>query len=330
VTYDAAGRPLEQTNANGTVTTRSYVPQRGVLERLVTTSPAVAGPVQDLRYSYDDDLPLVTSVLGVAEGESWSYGYDDSYRLTSSSNLTNPAESQAFTYDSLGRIRSNSRVGVYDYPAGGQPRPHAPISVNGSPYSYHPNGNLHTGGGRSPGWDAENRLKTLGTATFDYDGFGERIKKVSPQGTSLYPFGDDYEITNGVITRYVSVEGLGVIAKCVGSGASLRTFWLHTDRLGSIQAITTDGIDQPPVGSLAFRRSYRPYGQTLAQAGSHTESRGWIDQRNDPETGLTYLHARYFDPTARDVPESGPDRGRRGDERLRVLRVAGIRSTKLG
>jgi RHS repeat-associated protein len=26
------------------------------------------------------------------------------------------------------------------------------------------------------------------------------------------------------------------------------------------------------------------------------ESRGWIDQRNDTETGLTYLHARYFDP----------------------------------
>jgi RHS repeat-associated protein len=29
--------------------------------------------------------------------------------------------------------------------------------------------------------------------------------------------------------------------------------------------------------------------------GSHVESRGWIDQRNDPETGLTYLHARYYD-----------------------------------
>ena len=35
VTYDAAGRPLVQTNANGTVTTRTYVPQRGVLDTLV-------------------------------------------------------------------------------------------------------------------------------------------------------------------------------------------------------------------------------------------------------------------------------------------------------
>ena len=31
-------------------------------------------------------------------------------------------------------------------------------------------------------------------------------------------------------------------------------------------------------------------------SGTNTESRGWIDQRNDGETGLTYLHARYFDP----------------------------------
>ena len=43
-------------------------------------------------------------------------------------------------------------------------------------------------------------------------------------------------------------------------------------------------------------RTYRPYGETLAQSGTHPDSRGWIDQRNDAETGLTYLHARYFDP----------------------------------
>lgn len=33
----------------------------------------------------------------------------------------------------------------------------------------------------------------------------------------------------------------------------------------------------------------------LAVGTAHIESRGWIDQRQDPETGLTYLHARYYD-----------------------------------
>jgi hypothetical protein len=113
------------------------------------------------------------------------------------------------------------------------------------------------------------------------------VKKTSAQGTSLYPFGDDYEVTNGVVTKYVSVAGLGVVAKRVDS----RTYWMHTDRLGSIQAITDNQ------GAQVWRKTYRPYGETITESTSHQESRGWIDQRQDNETGLTYLHARYYDPT---------------------------------
>jgi RHS repeat-associated protein len=67
------------------------------------------------------------------------------------------------------------------------------------------------------------------------------------------------------------------------------TYWLHTDRLGNIQAITD------AAGAIVQRRTYRPYGEKIADTTGHVESRGWIDQRQD-ETGLTYLHARYYDP----------------------------------
>jgi len=147
-------------------------------------------------------------------------------------------------------------------------------------------GHVH---GRERAWPVP--LRAGGDALSRYDGFGERLKKTGTGGTSLYPFGDDYEVTNGEVTKYVSVEGLGVVAKRVGAGPTATTFWLHTDRLGSIQA-TTDAT-----GQNIFRRTYRPYGETIGELGSHVESRGWIDQRNDPETGLTYLHARYYDPT---------------------------------
>jgi RHS repeat-associated protein len=99
--------------------------------------------------------------------------------------------------------------------------------------------------------------------------------------------GDDYEVTGGVVTKYVSAAGLGVVAKRTGGA----TFWLHRDRLGSVQAITD------AAGQLVQRRTYRPYGETIADSTGHVESRGWIEQRNDAETGLTYLHARYYDPT---------------------------------
>ena len=80
-----------------------------------------------------------------------------------------------------------------------------------------------------------------------------------------------------------------MIAKRVTGGSQAGLFWLHTDRLGSIQAVT-DATGEK------LHRDYRPYGETRTSTGSNTESRGWIDQRNDSETGLTYLHARYFDP----------------------------------
>jgi RHS repeat-associated protein len=164
--------------------------------------------------------------------------------------------------------------------------------VNGAPYSYDANGNVLSGGGRTPAWDAENRITSIGATQFSYDAFGERIKKVSASGTSLYPFGDDYEITSGIVTKYIDAPGLGLIAKRVTTANGIKTYWQHTDRLGSIQAVTDVS------GQVVFRRQYRPYGETLAESGSPTESRGWIGERNDAETGLTYLHARYYDPAA--------------------------------
>ncbi len=293
-TYDAAGRPLVQTNANGTVTTRRYVPKRGVLDTLVTTHPTT-GTIQSLNYDYDPDVPLVSQIQSPVAGESWQYGYDTGDRLKTATNLSNPADSQTFTYDALDRIKTNSRIGIYEYPLPGQPRPHAPKTAGAVTYFYDNNGNLTSGGGPAPVWDGENRITSIGTTQFSYDTAGERVKKVSPAGVSLYPFGDDYEVTNGVVTKYLGVDGLGVIAKQVTGGPDPGLFWLHTDRLGSIQAVTSGQTATRTAGTVVFRRTYRPYGETLGQGGAHTESRGWIDQRNDGETGLTYLHARYYD-----------------------------------
>jgi RHS repeat-associated protein len=293
VTYNAAGRPLQKTNAfpNAALTTWTYATDTGKLNRILTTIGGTS--VQDLTYTIDD-AGLVREVTSPFTGESWSYDYDDLYHLTTATNPTSPPDSQTFTYDAGGRVTYNSRIGTYTYPGigqpGGQPKAHAPATAGANSYSYDDNGNLTSGGGRAPVWDGDNLISQIGTTQYSYDAFGERLKKTDGGTTSLYPFADDYEITNGVVTKYISVEGLGVVAKRVTSGGQTHTYWLHTDHLGSIQAVTDEAAQ------VVFRRMYRPYGETQGQNGSHTESRGWIDQRNDTETGLTYLHARYFDP----------------------------------
>jgi len=285
VLYDAAGRPTSQTNLNGTTTTKTYT-NRGFLTGISTGG----GAIQNLVYT-PDPAGLVDNVWSSFMNESWDYTYDELHRMTSAQSLCCPIQNQTFQYDSIGRITNNSKIGPYTYPPVGSPRPHAPATVNGGPYSYDLNGNLFSGGTRTIQWNPDNLPTqiTMGstTTTFTYDGLGERVKKVSGTSTSRYPLGDDYEVTNGTITKYLNVDGLGVIAKRVGSQT---TYWLHTDRLGSIQAVTD------ATGAVVQRRTYRPYGDKIADTTSHVESRGYIDQRQDGETSLTYLHARYYDP----------------------------------
>jgi RHS repeat-associated protein len=50
-------------------------------------------------------------------------------------------------------------------------------------------------------------------------------------------------------------------------------------------------------GSSVLPHDYAPYGQPLANATSIiAQGKGYINERYDAETGLQYLHARYYDP----------------------------------
>ncbi|HEY3351640.1 MAG TPA: FG-GAP-like repeat-containing protein [Polyangia bacterium] len=280
-TYNAAGALLTQTNANGTVTTHTYDANRGWLLSIGTVQGAAT--IQNLAFTRNVE-GQVTAVTSPFAGEGWSnYGYDSLHRLTSATNTSSSADNQTFAYTANGNMTSNSRLGTYAYPAYNAARPHAVTTAGANSYSYDANGNLVAGAGRSITWTAENLPATIGTATLTYDGNGMRIKKVVGSTTTIY-LGDDYEVTGGTATKYVALAGR-VVAKQVGT----TKYWLHTDDKGSIQAVTdASGVE-------VARLKYRPYGERLATGGSHAEARSFLGQRQD-ESGLVYLHARYYDP----------------------------------
>jgi RHS repeat-associated protein len=62
---------------------------------------------------------------------------------------------------------------------------------------------------------------------------------------------------------------------------------MHRDHLSSVRLITG------AAGAQAERANYLPFGQ---QFPALTQSKGYIGEKFDPETGLHYLHARYYDP----------------------------------
>ena len=56
-------------------------------------------------------------------------------------------------------------------------------------------------------------------------------------------------------------------------------------------------------GPVTTRHDYGPYGQPLTSNGSRILSaKSYINQRYDAETGLLYLHGRYYDATLGRFP----------------------------
>jgi len=147
-------------------------------------------------------------------------------------------------------------------------------------YGYDANGNMTSAAGDTITYDGENRPVSVNAVTFAYGPDGERLKKTSGATTTLY-LGSDTEIQGGVMTKYLPGDA---------KRASSTTWWLHRDHLVSVRALTD------ATGAVVERSNYRPYGERLVTLGTVPESKGFIGERTDDETGLAYLHARYYDP----------------------------------
>jgi RHS repeat-associated protein len=137
-------------------------------------------------------------------------------------------------------------------------------------------------------YDAENRPLTVArdgtgiTSTYAYDPDGERASKSStaPGTPQTIYLGNDAEWLNttGIFTAYL-------VPDAMREGSATR--WLHKDHLSSNRLVTGQA------GQVTSRTAYTAFGQPLTPPA---QSRAWINERYDSETGLQYLHARYYDP----------------------------------
>ena len=140
-------------------------------------------------------------------------------------------------------------------------------------------------------WDLENRPVSAsqgGTATtFAYGPDGERAGKAFANEQRWY-LGSDAEVLvntanlSGLLTSYLHPD-----VKREGGVVS----WLHKDHLASARLSSFMGA------APAQRHDHGPYGKPVASAASTVlNGKAYIDERFDAETGLQYLHARYYDP----------------------------------
>ena len=66
--------------------------------------------------------------------------------------------------------------------------------------------------------------------------------------------------------------------------------YIHTDAQG------TPVMESDAQGHITKRFEYTPYGVVVTSMGAAPDGPGYTGHVNDPDTGLVYMQARYYDP----------------------------------
>jgi RHS repeat-associated protein len=184
--------------------------------------------------------------------------------------------STTYTYDAAYRLLSTT--------AGGD-------TTN---FTWDNNGNMLTKGSLTFTWDPANRMVGLTNgatiASYHYNGDGVRVSRTVNGLTTTYLQDQSTgipvvlrEVTSGEITEYIYGSDL-----IQSNNGSLFTYY-HTDGLGSTRLLSNG------IGIVTDQYSYDAFGSSRVHTGSSAQIYTFTGEQEDPETGLIFLRARYYD-----------------------------------
>ena len=253
-----------------------------------------SGPMRQINYSFPGSGPLTLA-----------YGYNNSLQQTfeQASDATfawkPTAPEVTTTFSAL--TQPGQAVNLYNQ------YEQATVTTAGVPatmsWSHDPRGNLTSDGTRIFIYDYENRMERVTTTggtevvRYDYDPAGRRsIKALYGGARTAFVHAGAAEIadvdpsTYAVLRRYIPGAGTDSWVAFVDEQASGATKYVHQNKLGSVIALS----DAAGAVAAADRFTYDPYGNSPSATGGFPFR--FTGQRLDPETGLYYYRARYYDP----------------------------------
>lgn len=214
----------------------------------------------DARYSYGAPLHAVYSILFQGPKGRWMYGY-------------------SATYDAAGNMTCRDVTGGTATCGGTN------TSTNAI-FSYDNEGTLAA-------WQNSPTSPTA-TASFLYDGHGNRVEQVVTQG--------------GATTTTVYVGNLEQVATTGPTTTTTTYYYAGSARIalainGTFSYLASDGLGSANValnasGSATASALYQPYGFVRYSSGTMPTDYGFSGQHADSVTGLDYFNARYYDPVA--------------------------------
>ena len=245
-------------------------------------------------------------------GRSLTWSYDGIYRLTS----------EAISQDPAGK---NGAVGYGLDPVGNRLSANSTLSgVSSGSFSYNiddllsietydSNGNTLTSNSKSFAYDSENRLKSMngGGVTLQYDGDGNRVAKTVGGVTTHYLVDDlnptGYaqvveEVVGGVVTREYTYGRERISENQVVNSTWTPSFYGY-DGGGSVRQLTN------AVGAVTDTYDYDAFGNKVNSTGTTLNNYLYRGEQYDPDLGLYYLRARYYNPLTGRFMSRDPEEG---------------------
>ncbi len=259
----------------------------------------------------DDNRALAYDVLGNITALSdlqtnLTLSYDALSRLSSANDALYQL---TWSYDANGNRLSQTSGGTtttYGVDVASNRLAH----VGGTARQYDANGNLLADGTHTYTYDARNRLESIdggATACYLYNALGQRIKKTSSQGSTVFMYDEqgqligEYDESGAAKQETVWLGNLPVAT--VQNG---QTYAVHADHLGTPRVITNSSYTE------VWRWDSDPFG--TSQANEDPDNDGnkltynlrFPGQYFDAETGLHYNYFRDYDPGTGRYIESDP------------------------
>lgn len=304
-TYDPASNLGTVTYANGVESAMTY----DALNRISGLSTQSTG------YLYQRGPSGHLTGATELNGRTLTWNYDSIYRLTNESIASDPTNnngSVSYSLDPVGnRLSDSSTISGINSVAG---------TFNAddelSTETYDANGNTLSTGGKSFTYDGENHLTSMngGAVTIVYDGDGNRVAKTVNGVTTkflvddLNPTGYPQvveELVGGAVTRQYTYGLQRISENQIVSNTWMQSFYDY-DGGGNVRQLTD------VTGAVTDTYEYDAFGNALTTTGTTRNVYLYRGEQYDPDLGLYYLRARYYNSNtgrfmSRDPQDGQPE-----------------------